>query len=161
MIRAAVLTVSDSGSRGDRVDTSGAAIRELLEGIGAEIARHDVIPDERWRIANVLREWCDAADLDLIVTTGGTGLAARDVTPDATAEIAERRVPGIGEAMRAEGLRHTPMAMLSRGIAVVRGTTLIINLPGSETGVRESLGAVLEVLPHAVQLLQGDTEHRA
>lgn len=161
MIRAAILTVSDKGSRGERDDTSGAAIRELLEGIGAQIVRHDVLPDERWRIAQTLRVWCDAGDVDLIVTTGGTGLAARDVTPDATAEIAERRVPGIGEAMRAAGMRQTPMAMLSRGIAVVRGATLVINLPGSEKAVRESLASVLEVLPHAVQLLQGDTEHRS
>ncbi len=161
MIRAAILTVSDKGSHGERDDTSGAAIRERLEAIGAQILRHEVLPDERWRIAQTLRLWCDAGDVDLILTTGGTGLAARDVTPDATAEIAERRVPGIGEAMRAAGLRQTPMAMLSRGIAVVRGATLVINLPGSEKGVRESLAAVLEVLPHAVQLLQGDTEHHS
>jgi molybdenum cofactor synthesis domain-containing protein len=158
-MRAAILTVSDKGSRGERADTSGDAIAELVTGIGAEIARREIVPDERWRIAQVLREWADAGTFDLIVTTGGTGLAARDVTPEATAEIAERLVPGIGEAMRAEGLRHTPKAMLSRGIAAVRGATLIINLPGSEKGVRESLGAVLEVLPHAVELLRGQTEH--
>ena len=158
-MRAAILTVSDKGSRGERADTSGDAIAELVTGIGAEIARREIVPDERWRIAQVLREWADAGTFDLIVTTGGTGLAARDVTPEATAEIAERLVPGIGEAMRAEGLRHTPKAMLSRGIAAVRGATLIINLPGSEKGVRQSLGAVLEVLPHAVELLRGQTEH--
>ncbi|HEX5479108.1 MAG TPA: MogA/MoaB family molybdenum cofactor biosynthesis protein [Dehalococcoidia bacterium] len=159
MMRAAILTVSDKGSRGERTDTSGDAIREMLAGFGAEIARREVVPDERWRIAQVLREWADSATFDLIITTGGTGLAARDVTPEATAEIAEKLVPGIGEAMRAEGLRHTPKAMLSRGIAAVRGATLIVNLPGSEKGVRESLGAVLEVLPHAVELLRGQTEH--
>ena len=158
-IRAAVLTVSDKGSRGERADTSGDAIGEMLEGIGAAIERRDIVPDERWRIAQVLREWADGGEFDVIVTTGGTGLSARDVTPEATAEIAEKLVPGIGEAMRAEGLRHTPKAMLGRGIAVVRGATLIINLPGSEKGVRESLGAVLEVLPHAVELLRGVTEH--
>jgi molybdenum cofactor synthesis domain-containing protein len=158
-MRAAILTVSDKGSRGERTDTSGDAIAEMLPGIGAEIARRDIVPDERWRIAQVLREWADTGAFDLIVTTGGTGLTARDVTPEATAEIAEKLVPGIGEAMRAEGLRHTPKAMLSRGIAVVRGATLIINVPGSEKGARESLGAVLEVLPHAVELLQGQTEH--
>jgi molybdenum cofactor synthesis domain-containing protein len=159
VMRAAILTVSDKGSRGERTDTSGDAIREMLAGFGAEIARREVVPDERWRIAQVLREWADSATFDLIITTGGTGLAARDVTPEATAEIAEKLVPGIGEAMRAEGLRHTPKAMLSRGIAAVRGATLIVNLPGSEKGVRESLGAVLEVLPHAVELLRGQTEH--
>ncbi|MBF6598957.1 MAG: MogA/MoaB family molybdenum cofactor biosynthesis protein [Dehalococcoidia bacterium] len=159
-IRAAILTVSDKGSRGERPDTSGAAIRELLERIGAEVTTHDVVPDERDQVAARLRAWCDGGGVDLIVTTGGTGLAARDVTPDATSDVGERPVPGIAEAMRVEGLRHTPRAMLSRGVAVVRGATLIINLPGSEKGVRESLGAVLAVLPHAVQLLQGDTEHR-
>lgn len=159
-IRAAILTVSDKGSRGERADTSGAAIRELLERIGADVTRHEVIADERDEIAERLRAWCDARAVDLIVTTGGTGLAARDVTPDATSDVAERPVPGIAEAMRSEGLQQTPRAMLSRGVAVVRGATLIVNLPGSEKGVRESLGAVLEVLPHAVQLLQGDTEHR-
>lgn len=158
-MRAAILTVSDKGSRGERADTSGDAIAEMLPGAGVEVARREIVPDERWRIAQVLREWADTGAFDLIVTTGGTGLAARDVTPEATAEIAEKLVPGIGEAMRAEGLRHTPKAVLSRGIAVVRGATLIINLPGSEKGVRESLGAVLEVLPHAVELLRGQTEH--
>ena len=159
MIRAAILTVSDAGSRGEREDTSGAAIRELLVGIGGEVARYEIVPDERDRIAAKLREWCDGGDVDLIITTGGTGLAARDVTPEATLDVAERLAPGLAEAMRAEGLKHTPKAMLSRAVAVVRSRTLIVNLPGSEKGVRESLGAVLQVLPHAVELLQGVTEH--
>jgi molybdopterin adenylyltransferase len=159
MIRAAILTVSDAGSRGEREDTSGAAIRELLVGIGGEVARYEIVPDERDRIAAKLREWCDGDGVDLIITTGGTGLAARDVTPEATLDVAERLAPGLAEAMRAEGLRHTPKAMLSRAVAVVRGRTLIVNLPGSEKGVRESLGAILQVLPHAVELLQGVTEH--
>jgi molybdenum cofactor synthesis domain-containing protein len=158
-IRAGILTVSDKGSRGERVDTSGAAIRELLVGIGGEVARYDVVPDERERIAATLRAWCDAGGLDLVLTTGGTGLSARDVTPEATLDVAERLVPGIAEMMRAEGLRHTPTAMLSRGVAVVRRSTLVINLPGSEKGARESLGAVLGVLGHAVELLRGRTEH--
>jgi molybdenum cofactor synthesis domain-containing protein len=158
-VRAAILTVSDSGSRGERADTSGAAIRELLVSIGAEVARYEIVPDERDQIAAKLRAWCDAGDIDLLLTTGGTGLAARDITPEATLDVAERIVPGIAEAMRAEGMRHTPKAMLSRAVAVVRGGTLIINLPGSEKGVRESLGAVLDVLPHAVDLLRGQTEH--
>jgi len=159
-MRVGILTISDAGSRGERVDTSGAAIRELMEGIGAEVAHHAVVPDERDRIASTLREWCDRGGVDLVLTTGGTGLAARDVTPEATIDVAERLAPGIAEAMRAAGMRATPMAMLSRAAAVVRGSTLIVNLPGSEKGVRESLAAIIDVLPHAVQLLRGDTEHR-
>ncbi len=110
-------------------------------------------------IASTLREWCDGGGLDIVLTTGGTGLAQRDITPEATMTIAERVVPGLAEAMRAEGMKHTPRAMLSRSVAVVRGSTLIVNLPGSEKGVRESLGAIIEVLPHAVELLRGATEH--
>jgi molybdenum cofactor synthesis domain-containing protein len=158
-LRAAILTVSDAGSRGEREDTSGAAIRELLVGIGGEVVRYAVVPDEQGQIAAKLREWCDAGGIDVILTTGGTGLAARDVTPEATLDVAERQAPGIAEAMRAEGLRHTPKAMLSRAVAAVRGSTLIVNLPGSEKGVRESLGAILDVLPHAADLLRGVTEH--
>src|SRR5258705_3347126 len=112
-IRAAILTVSDAGSRGERVDTSGAAIRELLSSIGAEVMRYQVVPDERDRIARTLCEWCDSDDIDLLLTTGGTGLSARDLTPEATHDIAERSAPGIAEAMRAAGMRHTRMAMLS------------------------------------------------
>ncbi len=159
MIRAGILTVSDAASRREREDTSGAAIRELLAGIGGEVTRYEIVPDEADRIAAMLSGWCDAGGIDLILTTGGTGLAARDVTPEATLEVAERLAPGIAEAMRAEGMRHTPKAMLSRAVAVVRGSTLIVNLPGSEKGVRESLAAVLDVLPHAVELLQGVTGH--
>lgn len=159
MFRVGILTISDKGSRGERADTSGAAIREVIVGAGAEISRYEIVPDERTDIAATLREWCATGDVDVILTTGGTGLAARDVTPEATLDVAERIVPGITEAMRAEGLRHTPHAMLSRSFAVVRGRTLIVNLPGSEKGVRESLGVILGVLPHAVELLRGTTEH--
>ncbi|MDP9238425.1 MAG: MogA/MoaB family molybdenum cofactor biosynthesis protein [Chloroflexota bacterium] len=158
-IRAAILTVSDSGSRGDRVDTSGAAIREMLSSISADVTRSEVVADERQVIAGTLRAWCDSGNTDVVLTTGGTGLSARDVTPEATLDVGERIAPGIAEAMRSEGMRHTPNAMLSRAVAVVRGSTLVINLPGSEKGVRESLGAVLDVLPHAVELLRGHTEH--
>lgn len=158
-MRVAILTVSDKGSRGERADTSGDAIAELIAQADGEIVGRAIVADERDQIAAGLRAWCDGGGIDLIVTTGGTGIAARDVTPEATRDVAERDVPGIAEAMRAEGLRHTPRAMLSRSASVVRGTTLIINLPGSEKGVRESLAAVLDVLPHAVQLLRGDTEH--
>ncbi len=159
-MRVGILTVSDAGSRGERVDTSGAALREIMEGVGAAIACYAVVPDERDQIASTLREWCDGGEVDLVLTTGGTGLAARDVTPEATLDVAERLAPGIAEAMRAAGMRVTQTAMLSRAVAVVRGSTLIVNLPGSEKGVRESLAAIIDVLPHAVQLLRGDTEHQ-
>ena len=160
MIRIGILTVSDAGSRGERTDTSGAAIRELIATLGGDVVRYEIVPDERDRIAAMLRAWCDSGDVELVLTTGGTGLSARDITPEATLDIAERMAPGIAEAMRAEGMRHTPKAMLSRAVAVVRGHTLVVNLPGSEKGVRESLAAILEVLPHAVDLLRGNTEHR-
>jgi molybdenum cofactor synthesis domain-containing protein len=159
-MRVGILTISDGASRGVRADTSGEAIAELVLGKGGEIVERAVVPDERDQIASRLRAWCDSGGVDLILTTGGTGLAARDVTPEATRDVAEREAPGIAEAMRAAGLRHTPRAMLSRSAAVVRGATLIVNLPGSEKGVRESLGAVIEVLPHAVELLRGHTDHR-
>lgn len=154
-IRAGILTISDKGSRGERVDTSGAAIVELLSSIDAAIQRTEVVPDERDQIASTLRSWADSDELDLIVTTGGTGLSPRDVTPEATGEVIERPVPGLGELMRAAGVKHTPMAALSRGVCGVRGRCLIVNLPGSERGVRENLSAVIDVLPHAVELLRG------
>lgn len=158
-MRVAILTVSDGASRGERDDTSGAAIRELIVGIGGEVTHAAVIPDERPEIAATLALWCDGGEVDLVVTTGGTGLSARDVTPEATMDIAERAVPGLAEAMRTAGLQKTRRAMLSRAVVVVRKSTLIVNLPGSEKGVRENLGAILDVLPHAVELLQGQTEH--
>ena len=154
-IRAGVLTISDKASRGERVDTSGVAIAELLTTIDAAVQRSEVVPDEREQIAATLRTWADSDELDLIVSTGGTGLGPRDVTPEATAEVIERPVPGLGELMRSAGLKHTPMAALSRGIAGVRGRCLILNLPGSEKGVRQNLSAVLDILPHAVELLRG------
>lgn len=158
-LRVGILTLSDKASRGERMDTAGAAVRELLIGIGAEVARYAVIPDERELIAATLRAWADAGDLDLIVTTGGTGLSPRDVTPEATLAVVDYLVPGMAEAMRAAGLRQTPMAMLSRGVCGVRGRTLIVNLPGSEKGARENLSVLLPVLPHAVETLQGPVEH--
>jgi molybdenum cofactor synthesis domain-containing protein len=160
-LRAGILTVSDKGARGEREDTSGAAIRELLGTIGGEVDRYEVVPDEREMIAGRLRAWSDEAGLDLILTTGGTGLGPRDVTPEATLAVIDFPVPGIAEAMRAEGLKHTPMSMLSRAVAGVRGRTLIVNLPGSPRGVRENLRVVLPVLTHAVELLRGEaSEHR-
>ena len=154
-IRAGVLTISDKASRGERVDTSGAAIAELLTTIDAAIDRSEVVPDERDQIAATLRSWADSDELDLVVTTGGTGLGPRDVTPEAMTEVIERPVPGLGELMRSAGLKHTPMAALSRGVVGVRGRCLILNLPGSEKGVRQNLSAVLDILPHAVELLRG------
>lgn len=156
VIRAGILTVSDKGARGERVDTSGAAIRELLATAGGAVERYEVVADEREEIAARLRAWADEGSLDLIVTTGGTGLGPRDVTPEATLEVIERAAPGLAEAMRAAGLRHTPMAMLTRAAAGVRGRCLIVNLPGSEKGARESLGAILPVLGHAVEMLRGE-----
>lgn len=161
-IRAGILTVSDKASRGERVDTSGSAIAELLGTIDAAIQRSDIVADEAARIVATLRAWADAGELDLIVTTGGTGLGPRDVTPEATAEVVERAIPGLPELMRSAGLKHTPMAALSRGIAGARGRCLILNLPGSEKGVRENLSAVIDVLPHAVDLLRGQVgDHTA
>jgi len=159
--RAAILTVSDMGARGEREDTSGAAIREMLTSAGIETERHEIVPDERPVIAAKLSEWADSGAVAAIITTGGTGLGSRDVTPEATCDILDYEAPGIVEAMRAEGLRHTPLAMLSRAVAGVRGRTLIVNLPGSPKGVRENLALLLPVLPHALELLAGDrSEHK-
>ena len=154
--RVGILTVSDKGSRAQRVDTSGAAIREELSGIDAQVDRYEVVPDEQDIIAVRLRTWADEERLDLILTTGGTGLSPRDVTPEATLAVIDRTVPGMAEAMRQAGLRETPMAMLSRGVAGVRGRTLIVNLPGSERAVRQNLAQLLPVLPHALETLRGE-----
>lgn len=147
------------GSRGERKDTSGPAVRALLEGIGIAVDKYEIVSDEKGGITQRLRAW-SGDGLALIVTTGGTGLSPRDVTPQATKEAIDYEVPGIAEAMRAEGLKHTPMSMISRGLAGVRGRTLIVNLPGSEKGARESLAVVLPALLHALALLSGaPSEH--
>ena len=144
-----ILTLSDKGSIGERVDTSGAAIRELVARLG-EVIEYQILPDERAQISDLLRRWCDQG-LDLILTTGGTGFSPRDITPEATLDVVEKVAPGIAEAMRYVGLQKTPHAMLSRGVAGIRGRTLIINLPGSEKAVRENLAAILPALPHALK----------
>ncbi|MFZ5908348.1 MAG: MogA/MoaB family molybdenum cofactor biosynthesis protein [Nitrospirota bacterium] len=154
MIEVAVLTLSDKGSAGERDDASGPLIRELMQRIGAEVKSYDILPDEKDLIKEKLIQY--SAQVDLIITTGGTGLAPRDVTPDATLEIIDREVPGIAEAMRLEGLKKTNRAMLSRAVAGVRGQCLIVNLPGSPKAVREGLEAIIDVIPHAVEKLKGD-----
>ena len=161
-LRVGILTVSDKGSTGDRVDTAGPAVAELIGSLdvgGVDIVKRQIIADQRPEIADLLRAWSDGSQLNLILTTGGTGLAPRDVTPEATLDVAERTVPGIAEAMRQTGRESTPLASLSRAVAVSRGQTLIVNLPGSEKGARESLAAILNLLSHATQLLGGSTEH--
>lgn len=159
---AAILTISDKASTGERADTSGAAIRELLGSIQIDVTKYEIVPDEQDAIARHLREWADGRVVQLIVTTGGTGLGPRDVTPEATKAVLDYEVAGITEAMRAEGLRHTPMSMISRAVAGVRNRVLIINLPGSPKGVRENLAVVLPVLQHALALLAGElSEHQA
>ena len=152
--RTAVLTISDSGSRGERQDLSGPAIVESLDTLST-VVWTGMVPDNREQIAACLRQLADENKAELILTTGGTGLAPRDVTPEATLEVAEKLVPGIAEAMRAESMRITSRGMLSRGIAAVRGRSLIINLPGSPKAVRECLHAILPALPHAVETLCG------
>ncbi|MBI4690263.1 MAG: MogA/MoaB family molybdenum cofactor biosynthesis protein [Nitrospirae bacterium] len=154
MITVAVIILSDKGSRGEREDISGSTIKEMLKGIDAVAKYYEVLPDEKGLIKDKLLEYCDK--VDLILTTGGTGLSPRDVTPEATLEVIEREIPGIGEAMRIEGLRMTKRAMLSRAIAGVRGRTLIINLPGSPKAVKENLEVIMDVIPHAVEKIKGD-----
>ncbi len=161
MLTIGVLTISDSGARGTRPDTSGELIRALVTQMpDTAITAGAIIPDERELIEGTLREWSDEKRLNLILTTGGTGLAPRDVTPEATRAVIDREAPGIAEAMRATSLQHTPFGMLSRGVAGTRRRTLIINLPGSPKAVKECLECILPVLPHAVNLLiEGPKEH--
>jgi molybdenum cofactor synthesis domain-containing protein len=157
MIRARVITCSDAASRGERVDKSGPAVREILEA-NYEVGAVIVVSDDVDAIAEAI-ETATGDGVRLVVTTGGTGIAARDVTPEATLRVCEKVIPGFGELMRAASLQKTAMAPLSRAMAATRGTALIVNLPGSESGARENLQAILHLIPHALQLLEGKTEH--
>lgn len=159
-IRAGVVTVSDKGHSGERKDVSGPLLATLLQKIGAEVVHQRIVPDEQPKIERVLIEMADEERLDLIVTTGGSGLTPRDVTPEATLAVIEREAPGLAEVLRFEGYRKTPLAVLSRGVAGVRGKTLIVNLPGSPKAVREGMETLVSILPHAVKMVRGvDTEH--
>jgi len=159
-IRAVVITVSDACSRGEREDTSGAALVQLLTDAGAQIVDRKVLSDDLEPLAQSLRDFADRDDVNLIITTGGTGLGPRDNTPEATQQIIEREAPGIAEAIRSESLKTTPMAMISRAVCGVRSGTLIVNLPGSPKAVKESFAVIAPVLSHALDLLAGKTQHR-
>ncbi len=155
MIRVGILTVSDRSAQGERVDTTQEAIREVLKEGPFEVAAYEVVPDEPAQIRRVLRLWADQLGLELILTNGGTGLAPRDHTPEATREVLDKEAPGLAELMRLEGLKKTPMAALSRGVVGVRAKSLIVNLPGSPKGAAESLAALLPVIPHALETITG------
>jgi len=155
-IRFAILTVSDRSSRGERPDASGPALAELMKSQGWQVVRQEIVPDEISAIQEILQAWADSGETDIILTTGGTGFAPRDVTPEATRATVERLTPGLDEAMRAASLKVTPHAMLSRAISGIRKQTLIINLPGSPKGATENLQVVLPPLEHAVKLLRDE-----
>ena len=154
-INAVVITVSDRCARGEQEDKSGAALVGLLQEIGALIVGREIVPDDPAPLSDKLRQYADRADVNLVITTGGTGLAPRDNTPEVTRAVIEREAPGLAEAMRMETLRQTPMAMLSRGVCGIRSGALIINLPGSPAGVRACFAVIKPVLPHAIALLAG------
>jgi len=156
MITVGILTLSDKGARGEREDLSGVEIKRLVADIPAEVKVYEVIPDEKFLIKDKLIEYADDLGLDVIITTGGTGVSPRDVTPDATLEVIDKEIPGMAEVMRFESLKKTPRAMISRAVVGLRGRTLIINLPGSPKGVRENLSAILPAISHAVEKIKGD-----
>lgn len=155
--RVAILTASDKGARGERQDESGLVIKEMVEAAGGKVAIYEVVPDEFTLLREKLMAYADELQLHLVLTTGGTGLSPRDNTPDATLAVIEKQVPGMAEAMRAFGLQKTPHAMLSRAVCGIRNGTLIVNLPGSPRAVRENLGVVLPAIPHALDVLCGQS----
>jgi len=155
MIKVAILTVSDSCAHGKREDVSGQTIREILPKEKFEINEMKITSDDQKSIADELRHYSDKADIDIVLTTGGTGLGPRDVTPEATASVCERTVPGLGEILRTEGFKRSSYAILSRSMAGIRNSTLIVNLPGSPRAVRECLEIILVILPHAVEMMRG------
>lgn len=160
MLNLGILTISDKGFKGERDDRSGQVIKDCLSVLNSHVAKYEIIPDKEAMIKSKLTDWADEGNLDIILTTGGTGLGPRDVTPEATLSVVDKIVPGIGEAMRAETFKVTPTAILSRAVAGVRGRCLILNLPGSPKAVRECLDAVLPVIPHAIEIIKGEvTEH--
>jgi molybdopterin adenylyltransferase len=152
--KAAVITVSDKGAAGEREDTSGAVVRDILEGAGIEVVRREIVPDEANVLSELMVALCDEG-VDLIVTTGGTGVSPRDVTPEATLAVIEKEIPGMAEAMRAESLKVTPHAMISRAVCGLRGGTLIVNLPGSPRGAQENLEVVMPAVPHTLDVAGG------
>jgi molybdenum cofactor synthesis domain-containing protein len=159
VIRAAVLTISDSVHEGRREDLSGPAVQRRLEQLGWSVSEPEILPDDVDLIAQRLAALADRSQVSAIFTTGGTGVAARDLTPEATRRVIQREIPGLAEWMRAQGRNSTPLAVLSRGIAGTRGEVLIVNLPGSPGGAVDSLNAIVDLVPHIVELLRGETEH--
>lgn len=155
MIKVGIITVSDKGSRGERMDESGPAIREIVENAGWKVLDYILVPDERDRIQSEIIRMVDRERLDIVLTTGGTGLSPRDITPEATKGVIEKEIPGLAEAMRIKTMDSTPTAILSRAVAGTRGTSIIVNLPGSVKAVKENLNIILQVLPHGLEILQG------
>ncbi|MCH7653656.1 MAG: MogA/MoaB family molybdenum cofactor biosynthesis protein [Chloroflexi bacterium] len=159
VFRLAILTISDAGSKGEREDTSGDVISEMMAGKDFRELRREIVPDEEDLISGRLRDWCDGGEFDLILTTGGTGLGPRDVTPEATKAVLDIEVPGIAEAMRVQTFKNTPLAMLSRSVSGIRSGCLIVNLPGSPKAVRETLEVALEAIPHGLEMVKGRRGH--
>jgi molybdenum cofactor synthesis domain-containing protein len=154
-----ILTISDAGSKGEREDTSGDAIAKIMTDLGFRLALRDIVPDEPDLISERLRDWSDGGEVDVVLTTGGTGLGPRDITPEATRAVIELEVPGIAEAMRMLTIESTPMAMLSRSVAGIRAGCLIVNLPGSPKAVRETLAIAIQAIPHALEMIRGWRTH--